>query len=81
MIGQNGHYVVADPTVCHGELTFRGTRILVRDVVEQVAMGLDWDTICQQWRGAITKEAIAEAVRLAGQSLQNHTEHVEHATP
>ena len=69
-----GRFVVADSDVCHGEPTFRGTRILVRDVLEQVAMGLDWETICQQWRGAITKEAIAEAVRLAGEALRNHPE-------
>ena len=81
MIQLNGFHVVADPAVCHGEPTFRGTRILVRDVVEQVAMGLDWDTICQQWRGAITKEAISEAIRLAGQSLQNHADRVKHAAP
>jgi uncharacterized protein (DUF433 family) len=59
-----GQSIVADPEICHGALTFRGTRILVRDVLEQVAMGLDWEVICQQWRGAITPAAIAEAVRL-----------------
>jgi len=40
-------------------------------VLEQVAMGLDWETICEQWRGAITKEAFAEAVRLAGDALRD----------
>ncbi|MBI2480042.1 MAG: DUF433 domain-containing protein [Planctomycetia bacterium] len=69
-----GRFVVADPQICHGEPTFRGTRILVRDVLEQVAMGLEWDTICQQWRHAITNDAIAEAVRLGGEALRNHPE-------
>ncbi len=56
-----GRYVVADPAICHGQLTFRGTRILVADVLEQVAMGMAWEAIVAEWRGALTKEAIAEA--------------------
>ena len=32
-----GRYIIADPRICHGEPTFRGTRILVADVLEQVA--------------------------------------------
>lgn len=32
-----GRYIVADPEICHGEPTFRGTRILVSDILEQVA--------------------------------------------
>jgi len=32
-----GRYVIADPAICHGQPTFRGTRILVADVMEQAA--------------------------------------------
>lgn len=39
---QVGRYIVADPRICHGKLTFRGTRIFVADVLEQVAEGLAW---------------------------------------
>src|ERR1051325_6742092 len=62
-----GRYIVADPRICHGKLTFRGTRIFVADVLEQVAEGLVCETIMEEWGGAITKEAIAEAVQLASQ--------------
>ena len=31
-----GRFIVADPRVCHGQPTFRGTRILVADVLDQV---------------------------------------------
>jgi len=34
-----GRFIVADPEVCHGRPTFRGTRILVADVTEQVRGG------------------------------------------
>lgn len=67
-----GRYIVMDPTICHGQPTFRGTRILVADVLEQVAGGMDWEAIIEEWRGALTKEAIREAVRLAREMLVTH---------
>ncbi len=60
-----GRYIVADPAICHGKPTFRGTRILVADVLEQVAEGLAWEAIIQEWRDSIAEEALAEAVRLS----------------
>jgi uncharacterized protein (DUF433 family) len=67
-----GRYVVADPAVCHGQLTFRGTRIFVADVLEQVASGMAWESIVVSWRGAVSEAAIAEAVRLAREALLAH---------
>jgi uncharacterized protein (DUF433 family) len=32
-----GQYIVADPEICHGKLTFKGTRIFVRDVLDMIA--------------------------------------------
>jgi uncharacterized protein (DUF433 family) len=61
--------VVADPHVCHGQLTFKGTRILVADVLEQVARGEPWSAIVASWDGKVTTEAIAEAVTLAREAL------------
>jgi uncharacterized protein (DUF433 family) len=74
-----GHFIVADPSICHGKPTFRGTRILVSDVLEQVASGLSWDAIAKEWRGSVLKAAIAEAVRLASQALVDHA--VQPASP
>lgn len=59
-----GRYVVVDTKICHGQPTYRGTRILVSDVLEQVADGTPWETIEAQWRGAVKPQAIAESVRL-----------------
>ncbi|MEO8428964.1 MAG: DUF433 domain-containing protein [Verrucomicrobiota bacterium] len=58
-------HIIADTKICHGQPTFRGTRILVADVLEQVATGMAWKSIFEEWRGSISQEAIAEAVRLA----------------
>ena len=62
-------YIVADPKICHGKLTFLGTRILVADVLEQVASGMRWDTIVDAWDGKVRLEAIAESVRIASRAL------------
>jgi uncharacterized protein (DUF433 family) len=60
-----GRYIVADLEICHGKPTFLGTRIMVAQVLKQVAKGMPWDAITAEWRGNVTKEAIAEAVELA----------------
>ena len=67
-----GRYLVMDSKICHGQPTFRGTRVLVNDVLEQVAQGMAWESIEEQWRGAVNRNAIAEAVRLAGKALLEH---------
>ena len=52
-VKQIGRYIVADPKICHGKLTFRGTRIMVSQVLEQVERGWAWDTIVDEWDGKI----------------------------
>ncbi len=69
---QLSQYIVADPEICHGKPTFLGTRIMVGQVLKQVAKGMAWDEIVAQWRGAITKEAITEAVDLAQRVFEDH---------
>lgn len=69
-----GRHIIADPRICHGQPTFRGTRIFVADVLEQVASGMVWEAIIEEWNGNITKEAIAEAIQLATQALLKHAD-------
>jgi uncharacterized protein (DUF433 family) len=68
-----GRFIVADPAICHGQPSFRGTRILVADVLEQVAAGIAWETIVEEWRGDVSSDAISEAVRLASQAFRDHS--------
>lgn len=67
-----GRYIVADPAICHGKPTFLGTRIMVVQVLRQVAKGMSWDAIETEWRGDLTKEAIVEAVELAQRIFEDH---------
>lgn len=69
-----GRYIVTDPQICHGKPTFRGTRVLVSDVLDQVAAGMAWETIIEEWNNSLTREAIQEAVNLASQALLKHAD-------
>ena len=69
-----GRHIVTDPQICHGRPTFRGTRIMVTQVLEQVASGMAWEAIVEEWRGSVSTEAIAEAVRLAMQAFADHAD-------
>jgi uncharacterized protein (DUF433 family) len=66
-----GRYIVVDPEICHCQPTFLGTRVMVAQVLKQVAKGMDWEAISAEWRGSVTREAIAEAVTLAPKTLED----------
>ena len=65
-----GEYIVADPEICHGQPTFKGTRVLVWVVLEQLADGMSWNAIVKEWRGRVPKAAIAEAAALASELVK-----------
>jgi uncharacterized protein (DUF433 family) len=69
---QLGRFIVVDPAICHGKPTFLGTRIMVAQVLKQVAKGMAWDAIMAEWRGTVTRDAIAEAVNLAQRTFEDH---------
>lgn len=64
-----GEYIISDPQICGGELTFKGTRVSVKDVLNLVAEGEAWEKISEGHQGKISREAIAEALELAREAL------------
>jgi uncharacterized protein (DUF433 family) len=72
-----GRYIVADPKICHGKPTFIGTRIMVWQVLKQVARGMSVDEVVARWGGSVSKEAIAESLSLAQRIFEDHA--VEYA--
>jgi uncharacterized protein (DUF433 family) len=63
-----GSYLVVDPRICHGQLTFKGTRVPVDTALLYLAKGRTIDEILASWP-QLTREAIAEAIRLATDAL------------
>ena len=57
-----GQYIVVDPDICHGQPTFKGTRIMVKSVLEMLVKGWDWDRVSAAYDGRIDHAAIAEAL-------------------
>lgn len=64
-----GRYIVADPDIVHGEPTFRGTRIRVAYVLQQVESDMALEAIIEEWYKALAKDTIAEVVRRAWGTL------------
>ena len=60
-----GRHVVADSKICGGQPTFKGTRIMVWIILEQLARGMSWDDILREWPGKFPKAAISEAIAIS----------------
>ena len=59
-----GKYIVADPEICHGKPTFKGTRIMVWQVFEHLALGEPVESFPKHFPGRISLEAVREALQL-----------------
>ena len=60
-----GRHIVADAEICGGQPTFKGTRIMVWIVLEQLEDGMTWDEVVNEWGGKVPKRAIAEAIAIS----------------
>ena len=66
---QEYRWITIDPNVCHGKPVFRGTRVLVADVLEMIASGMSIDDILEEYP-QLTKEMVLEAIALAAELLR-----------
>jgi len=62
-------WIMINPSVCHGKPVFRGTRILVADVLEMVASGMSIEEILEEYP-QLKREMILEAISLAAELLR-----------
>src|SRR5207245_640597 len=44
-----GKFLVVDPRVCHGQVTFKGTRVPVATVLNRLAKGRTMESILSTW--------------------------------
>jgi uncharacterized protein (DUF433 family) len=64
-----GHYLVFDSEICHGQMTFKGTRVPVDTVLAFLAKGYSVDQLLRSWP-ELTRPAVEDAIHLASQALQ-----------
>jgi uncharacterized protein (DUF433 family) len=63
-----GKHLVIDPRVCHGQLTFKGTRVPVETILNRLGRGRTVEELRASWP-EVSPEAIGEAVELATAAL------------
>ncbi len=76
-----GRYIVAHPGICHGKPTFRGTRIMVTQVLQMLADGLSFEEIVMQCHDSIPKAAVSEAILLANKTFVAHAREYGQESP
>ena len=62
-----GQYIVADPYICHGQPTFKGTRKIVHLIVRSFRNGRTIDEIALNHE--LPREAIIEAIEIASEAF------------
>lgn len=66
-----GMYITIDPTICHGKPVFKGSRILVQQVLELLEAGLTASDITSpDYFPQLSPEHIQAALRYAGELLK-----------
>ena len=62
-------WIIANPEICHGKPTFKGTRILVSDVLELLAVGMSIKDILREYP-QLNEEMIKEAIEYAAKLVK-----------
>ena len=63
------NHIVASSDICHGKPVFRGTRILVSDILELMASGESIDEIMKEYP-TLNKKMIMGALGYAANNVQ-----------
>jgi len=65
-----GEYTVVDDEICYGKLTFKGTRVLVGDVLELLAAGVSIEEIVKDYYPGLSEEMVGEALERAAEIVK-----------
>jgi uncharacterized protein (DUF433 family) len=76
-----GRYIIIDTEFSEEKPIFRGTQVVVADVLADVATGMPWELITNKWHPKVTDEAIAEAMRLARKVFLAHADEIVNGAP
>ena len=56
---------MADPKICHGKPTYKGTRIVVWQILEALSGRESVDKLVNAWGGRVSRDAILDTIRQA----------------
>ena len=62
-------FIVVDSEVCHGKPVFKGTRVLVSDILELLSTGMTIEEILKEYP-TVTKEMVLDALSFAAKLLR-----------
>ena len=57
-------HITVDPEICHGKACFRGTRVLVSAILDNIAAGEPQDAVLKSYP-SLTRESIYAAIAYA----------------
>ncbi len=63
-------FIVADSEICHGKLTFKGTRIMVWQILSLIGAGITPEEIMKDYFPQLSKEAILSSVDYASKLFE-----------
>ena len=64
-------YIVADSEICDGKPTFKGTRIMVWQVLELLGAGFSIEEIRKDYFPQISKESILSVINYASKIIED----------
>ena len=64
-------HIVAEGEICGGTPTFKGTRIMVWQIIELLRAGVTIDEILRDYFPQLTREAILSALNYASKAIEN----------
>jgi uncharacterized protein (DUF433 family) len=65
-------HITVDPEIAHGQACFKGTRVLVSVVLDNLAVGLSVEEILRSYP-SLTHEAIQAAIAYGAELAREHT--------
>ncbi|MFH1245315.1 MAG: DUF433 domain-containing protein [Candidatus Omnitrophota bacterium] len=67
--------IVANPAICHGKPTIRGTRIMLWQILDLLEDGLAFDEIINNYFPQLTRKDIQACVEYANSLVKNEDVH------
>ena len=64
-------YIVIDSEICHGKPTFKGTRVMVWEVIDLLGAGITAEEILRDYFPQLTKEAILAALSYVSMIIED----------